>query len=158
MVRPLKEDRDAVRTSVLTIKLSAHDRALLGRLAESRAEELRKLTGQTIDVSLSGLLRWVVEAEAARRGIVSDADPEEPAPDAVALQKRLEAVLAKGMSSVDIARAAGIDPAGLARFRRHRKGLSATLQRALEATLAKLARKGAKEARANGSAAKASAT
>jgi hypothetical protein len=142
MARPPKEDRDAVRTSVLTIKLSAHDRTLLGRLAESRAEELRKLTGQSIDVSMSSLLRWVVEKEAAARGIASDAAPEEPAPDAVALQKRLEAVLAKGMTSVDVARAAGIDPAGLARFRRHRKGLSADKQRDLGATLAKLARKG----------------
>jgi hypothetical protein len=133
--------------------MSLYDRALLGRLIESREEELRKLTGQSIDVSIAGLLRWLAEKEAAARGIDSGAAPEPPAPDAIALQKRLEAVLAKGRTSADVARAAGIDPGGLARFRKHRTGLSADKQRALEVTLAKLARKGA-----NGSAAKASAT
>jgi len=152
MARPPKESRAEVRTVNVSLKLNVRDRAILGRLAEMRSEELRQSTGQTIDVTLSSLLRWLAEKEAAARGIATDS-PEEPAPDAVALQKRLEAVLAKGRTSADVARAAGIDPGGLARFRKHRTGLSADKQRALEATLAKLARKGA-----NGSAAKASAT
>lgn len=140
MARPLKEDRDAVRTSALTLKLSIRDRAMLGRLAEARAAEIHALTGQSIDVTMSGLIRWLAEKEAAARGFETKA-PADTSPPADQIHKRLEAVLAKGTPSVEIARAAGLDPAGLSRFRKHRKGLSADKLAKLDATLAKLGRK-----------------
>jgi hypothetical protein len=143
MSRPPKEDRDAVRTSVLTLKLSVRDRAMLGRLAEARAAELRELTGQTIDVTMSGLIRWLAEKEASARGIATTAadTPADTTPRSDQIHGRLEAALAKGTPSIAIARAAGLDPAGLSRFRKHRKGLSAGKLAALDATLVKLGRK-----------------
>jgi hypothetical protein len=140
MARPPKEDRDAVRSSVLTLKLSVRDRDMLGRLAEARAAELRELTGQTIDVTMSGLIRWLAEKEAAARGIATTA-ADATTPRADQIHERLEALLAKGTTSIEIARAACLDPAALSRFRKHRKGLAAGKLAALDATLAKMARK-----------------
>jgi len=72
MGRPPKADRTRVLDNVLTLRLTDEDRALLATLAEARATERAKLTGETEDVSASQAIRWLIRQEATARGLLAD--------------------------------------------------------------------------------------
>jgi hypothetical protein len=70
MGRPPKADRARVLDNVLTLRLTDEDRALLAALAEARAAERAKLTGEAEEVSASQVVRWLIRQEATERGLV----------------------------------------------------------------------------------------
>jgi hypothetical protein len=53
-----------------TWKLSAEERDLLRRLVQARAAELHEATGQQLEVSIASYLRWLVEQDAKKRGLL----------------------------------------------------------------------------------------
>jgi hypothetical protein len=55
--------------SVYTVKFTQEERALVGRLIEARAAELREKTGQDIEVTIASYLRWLIEQDAHARGL-----------------------------------------------------------------------------------------
>jgi hypothetical protein len=69
MSRPPKDVSER-RDQPITLKLSANDRALLGKLVEARAAELRDLAGQTVPVTIASLLRGLWERDAKERGLL----------------------------------------------------------------------------------------
>jgi len=72
MARPKNPDRPKVKNIILTLKLTLGERKRLHQLVEAREEELRKLTGQRIDVSASAYIRWLMDQDAARLGLDSE--------------------------------------------------------------------------------------
>lgn len=80
MARPKEPDRQKVKGVILTLKLTLAERARLKRLVEAREEELRKLTGQRIDVSASAYIRWLMDRDSQERGL--DGGTKIPAPRA----------------------------------------------------------------------------
>jgi hypothetical protein len=69
MGRLPKEDRDAVKSTILAIRLSPVDRALFDRLLKARAEELSRLAGQPLEVTAASYLRWLLLRDAEARGM-----------------------------------------------------------------------------------------
>ena len=67
-----EEGQSERRDQPITLKLSAIDRALLGKLVEARAAELRELTGQTVPVTIASLLRGLWERDAKARGLLHE--------------------------------------------------------------------------------------
>jgi len=66
----------AEELKTFTWKLSPEERDLLQRLVQARAAEVQEATGQQIDVSIASYLRWLVEQDARKRGLLKPA----PAP------------------------------------------------------------------------------
>ena len=71
MSRPPKKD-DERRDRPITLKLSANDRDLLGKLVDARAAELEALVGQRVPVTIASLLRGLWERDAKDRGLLPD--------------------------------------------------------------------------------------
>jgi ribosomal protein L11 len=69
MVRPLIPNREAVKGTIFTMKLTPTERALLGQLVTHREGELAGLTGQRIEVSASAFVRWLFIERARQVGI-----------------------------------------------------------------------------------------
>ena len=69
MARPPKQDRAKVKSVTLTLKLTASERERLHDLVAAREAELRKQTGQHIDLSASSYIRWLMDQDAERRGL-----------------------------------------------------------------------------------------
>ncbi len=108
-----------------TLRLTPHDRALLDKLVEVEAEDLRE---RGVDVNLSSVVRQLVRQAAKARGIVvtgeeltaREARPEPRPPRAAQstvralLRKRLDAKRGLG---VEIARRFGVESAQVSRFK-----------------------------------------
>ena len=56
-----------------TLRFSAEERELVGRLVEARAKELREMTGSEVEVTVAGYLRWLVDRDAQARGLAGSA-------------------------------------------------------------------------------------
>jgi hypothetical protein len=54
----------------MTVQFTIEDRALLDRLVQARAEEVRKAVGQDVDVSIVSYLRWLLQKDARERGLL----------------------------------------------------------------------------------------
>ena len=82
MVRPLIPNREAVKGTIFTMKLTPTERALLRQLVTQREGELAELTGQRIEVSASAFVRWLFIERARQVGIVADVPTanDSPAP------------------------------------------------------------------------------
>ncbi len=61
--------RTAGEETSFTLRFSAEERELVGRLVEARAKELRDLTGAEVEVTVAGYLRWLFERDAQARGL-----------------------------------------------------------------------------------------
>jgi len=70
MGRPPKADRSRVLDNVLTLHLTDEDRSLLAALADARAAERARLTGEAEEVSASQVIRWLIRQEATTRGLL----------------------------------------------------------------------------------------
>lgn len=70
MARPKKKDRTEVKKKILTLKLTKQDHDRLAKLVEARAIEIEEATGQRIDLTASGYLRWLMDQDALARGLV----------------------------------------------------------------------------------------
>lgn len=79
MGRP-KKDIDEKRGSTLTFKVTTAEHDLIAALAQHRAEELLRLTGQRFDVPVSSYLRWLIDTDAAKRGLGVTPAPVTEAP------------------------------------------------------------------------------
>jgi transcriptional regulator with XRE-family HTH domain len=108
-----------------TLRLTAHDRALLDKLVELEAEELRE---RGVDVNLSSAVRQLVRQAAKARGIVvTDEDlvarQARPAPRPPrAAQETVRTLLRKRMAQkrglgAEIARRFGVEAAQVSRFK-----------------------------------------
>jgi hypothetical protein len=64
-----KSASDEATTTVYTLRFTQEERALVGRLIEARAAELREATGQDLEVTISSYLRWLIERDAQARGL-----------------------------------------------------------------------------------------
>ena len=62
--------RTTSEEKTFTLKFSAEERELVGRLVEARAKELRELTGSDVDVTIASYLRWLIERDAHARGLL----------------------------------------------------------------------------------------
>jgi hypothetical protein len=80
MARLRREDRASVKNVVLSFKLTEVERALIGRLVKARAEEVRKLTGQRLNITAGSYLRWLVLRDAEARGMSPDDEMPQDAP------------------------------------------------------------------------------
>ncbi|HEU4403704.1 MAG TPA: hypothetical protein VFS43_00190 [Polyangiaceae bacterium] len=78
MGRRPKEDRDLVKTVTVGVKLTVAEREALDRLVEVRSAELARLTGERIEATASGVLRWLMLEAAAARGIPTGAGEARP--------------------------------------------------------------------------------
>src|SRR5690242_2357307 len=56
-------------TTTFTLKFTTAERELVGRLLDARAKELREVTGQDMEVTIAGYLRWLIERDAQARGL-----------------------------------------------------------------------------------------
>lgn len=75
--RPPIADREAVRSRLVTLKLSPTERDLLDRLIEARAIDLRAETsGARIEVTASSYLRWLLMRDAEVRQLVQPSEHE----------------------------------------------------------------------------------
>ena len=79
MGRPRIADRAAVRTSIVTLKLTEAERVQLDVLVRQRADELEQITGQRIDLSASAFIRWLLD-DRARTAIVGGDSSKKRAP------------------------------------------------------------------------------
>ncbi len=118
----------------LTLRMTDHDRALLDRLVELRAEELAGMGATEHDVTAASYLRGLIRREAKAKGITIPM-PEVPAPaptprpvkdDGPGAKVHAALLLAveKGETQAAIARRAGIDKGALSKFTKTGKGLS----------------------------------
>jgi hypothetical protein len=80
MPRPPKPDRGTVKNTILAVRLSPDDRALVDRLVQARAEELARLAGQPIDVTAASYVRWLILRDAEARGMAVSADKLQDVP------------------------------------------------------------------------------
>jgi hypothetical protein len=65
--------RVEAETTTFTLKFSAEERELVGRLIASREKELRDATGQDLDVTIASYLRWLIDKDAQARGLKNPA-------------------------------------------------------------------------------------
>lgn len=106
-----------------TLRLTAHDRALLDRLVEIEAAELVE---HGVDVNLSTVVRRLVRQEAKARNIVLSEIPPRP-PRSVprpsaATQEQVRALFTKRAAKhrglgAELGRALGVEAAQLSRFK-----------------------------------------
>lgn len=76
MGRPRLKDRRAVKSVLVTLKLSQEERDMLDRLVEARAADLRAEThGAHVDVTASSYLRWLIARDAESRGLARRGAP-----------------------------------------------------------------------------------
>jgi hypothetical protein len=80
MGRPKLADPSAAKARVVSLKLTAGERARLDRLVQARAEELFRVTGDRITVTASSYLRWLMDKDAREREL---AEASETAPKRV---------------------------------------------------------------------------
>lgn len=66
MGRPKIADRTAVRATIVTLKLTEAERGQLDALVRQRADELKQITGQRIDLSASAFIRWLLDDRARK--------------------------------------------------------------------------------------------
>ncbi len=145
MVRPLIPNREAVKGTIFTMKLTPTERALLRQLVTQREGELAGLTGQRIEVSASAFVRWLFIERARQVGIVADVPtandspaPSTPAPvspssskpsrkpraakvappTAEQVRARVAELVEGGTMAKDLAAAAHVDPGALSKFRK----------------------------------------
>lgn len=78
MGRPRTDDREKVKASILTMKLTTTERERLRALVEHRENELAGMTGQRIEVSASAFLRWLMDERARTVGLEASAIPSAP--------------------------------------------------------------------------------
>lgn len=69
MARPKIADRSAVRSVIVTLKLSEAERQRLSDLVKLRADEIADKTGQQIDLSASAFIRWLLDERADAVGL-----------------------------------------------------------------------------------------
>lgn len=72
-----KKDPEERRGTTLTFKVTNAEHLRLTRLAKHRAEELYQATNQHFDVTLASYLRWLVDCDAQKRGIVLEEPKDE---------------------------------------------------------------------------------
>ncbi len=84
MGRRAKEDRGAVRTTVVGVKLSEAERSALDHLVEVRSAEIAEVMGERVEATASGVLRWLLLREAKARGMPIGAGARPPGPSAPA--------------------------------------------------------------------------
>lgn len=65
--------RTTSEETTFTLKLSLEERELAGRCVDARAKELREVTGSAVEVTLASYVRWLIEQDAKRRGLVDSA-------------------------------------------------------------------------------------
>jgi len=106
-----------------TLRLTAHDRALLDKLVELEAAELLE---RGVDVNLSTLVRRLVRQEAKARNIVLSEVPPRPRRSVprppAATQEQVRALFTKRASKLrglgaELGRALGVEAAQLSRFK-----------------------------------------
>lgn len=81
-----KKDAEEKRGTTLTFKVTSAEHLRLSRLAKHRAEELYQATSQRFDVTLASYLRWLIDLDAQKRGVMLEEPKEEangfePAPE-----------------------------------------------------------------------------
>jgi hypothetical protein len=124
MARPPKEDRGSVKNVLVAFRVSPNVQALLSRLIEARAEEVARLTGQPLGVTVGSYLSWLILRDAEARGISSDGHPATVAADVAEQTKRnvetVEKTLrgsASGKKTSTVVKAAKVTKPGKARRR-----------------------------------------
>jgi hypothetical protein len=80
MARPPIEDRSHLKNVVMSFKLTEAERVLIDRLVVARTEEIKKLTGQRLNLTAGSYLRWLVLRDAEARGMMPDDAASEPPP------------------------------------------------------------------------------
>lgn len=74
--RPRLKNREAVRSELVTLKLSPAERDLLDELVRLRADELRAhASGATVAVTASSYLRGLILRDAEEKTLVGRAEP-----------------------------------------------------------------------------------
>lgn len=106
-----------------TLRLSALDRALLDKLVELEAEELRE---RGVDANISTVVRQLIRQAAKARGIVLEEAPPRP-PRAVprppkASQDQVRVLLVKQLAKhrglgAELARRLGVEPSQVSHFK-----------------------------------------
>ena len=141
MVRPLIPNREAVKGTIFTMKLTGAERELLRQLVAQREGELAELTGQRLEVAASAFVRWLfierakhvgIPAEVPRANGAPSVAPPTPAPAKRKAKapadvtpptaERVRAAVAKlvegGVVAKTLAEAAHVDAGALSKFRK----------------------------------------
>lgn len=140
---PRKPKAGVAAEHTLTLRMTDNDRALLDKLVALRAAELADLGADEIDVTAASFVRGLIRREAKAKGVTVATAPEAPtAPPAAqaptsqpkaptpedaaaaAAQAALLRAIEKGESQAKIAKAAGVDPGALSKFKQTGSGLS----------------------------------
>ena len=73
-----KKDPEEKRGITLTFKVTNAEHLRLSKLAKQRQEEIFQATGQHFDMPVAGYLRWLVDADATKRGVPLEEPKDEP--------------------------------------------------------------------------------